>query len=126
MIKRDQPVIGRDLECVERGVLSLCPIYPLIKRYVGRGNTSPFFYKYVWNFDVFRHCDKKKIYRLLQTEEKIPKFVIQHVELLLLLLLLLLLFMVLISLVSVLNLLYFYISTFRSMCTVHNIFDGVP
>ena len=33
----------------------------------------------------------------------------------------LLLFMVLISLVSVLNLLYFYISTFRSMCTVPNI-----
>ena len=33
---------------------------------------------------------------------------------------LLLLFMVLISLVSVLNLLYFYISTFRSMCAVHN------
>ena len=33
---------------------------------------------------------------------------------------LLLLFMVLISLVSVLNLLYFYISTFRSMCTVPN------
>ena len=31
---------------------------------------------------------------------------------------LLLLFMVLISLVSVLNLLYFYISTFRSVCTV--------
>ena len=30
----------------------------------------------------------------------------------------LLLFMVLISLVSVLNLLYFYISTFRSMCAV--------
>ena len=28
--------------------------------------------------------------------------------------------MVLISLVSVLNLLYFYISTFRSMCTVPN------
>ena len=35
---------------------------------------------------------------------------------------LLLLFMVLISLVSVLNLLYFYISTFRSMCAV----PGVP
>ena len=34
---------------------------------------------------------------------------------------LLLLFMVLISLVSVLNLLYFYISTFRSMCVVPNI-----
>ena len=33
---------------------------------------------------------------------------------------LLLLFMVLISLVSVLNLLYFYISTFRSMCVVPN------
>ena len=33
---------------------------------------------------------------------------------------LLLLFMVLISLVSVLNLLYFYISTFRSMCAVAN------
>ena len=33
---------------------------------------------------------------------------------------LLLLFMVLISLVSVLNLLYFYISTFRSMCAVSN------
>jgi len=33
---------------------------------------------------------------------------------------LLLLFMVLISLVSVLNLLYFYISTFRSMCAVPN------
>ena len=33
---------------------------------------------------------------------------------------LLLLFMVLISLVSALNLLYFYISTFRSMCAVHN------
>ena len=33
---------------------------------------------------------------------------------------LLLLFMVLISLVSVLNLLYFYICTFRSMCAVHN------
>ena len=33
---------------------------------------------------------------------------------------LLLLFMVLISLVPVLNLLYFYISTFRSMCAVHN------
>ena len=32
----------------------------------------------------------------------------------------LLLFMVLISLVSVLNLLYFYISTFRSMCAVPN------
>ena len=32
----------------------------------------------------------------------------------------LLLFMVLISLISVLNLLYFYISTFRSMCAVHN------
>jgi hypothetical protein len=31
---------------------------------------------------------------------------------------LLLLFMVLISLVSVLNLLYFYITTLRSMCTV--------
>ena len=31
---------------------------------------------------------------------------------------LLFLFMVLISLVSVLNLLYFYISTFRSMCAV--------
>ena len=33
---------------------------------------------------------------------------------------LLLLFMVLISLVSVLNLLYFYMSTFRSMCAVTN------
>jgi len=33
---------------------------------------------------------------------------------------LLLLFIVLISLVSVLNLLYFYISTFRSMCAVPN------
>ena len=33
---------------------------------------------------------------------------------------LLLLFMVLISLLSGLNLLYFYISTFRSMCEVHN------
>ena len=33
---------------------------------------------------------------------------------------LLLLFMLLISLVSVLNLLYFYISTFRSMCAVPN------
>ena len=33
---------------------------------------------------------------------------------------LLLLFMVLISLVSVFNLLYFYISTFRSMCAVPN------
>ena len=33
---------------------------------------------------------------------------------------LLLLFMVLISLFSVLNLLYFYISTFRSMCAVPN------
>ena len=33
---------------------------------------------------------------------------------------LLLLFMVLISLVSVLNLLYFYISSFRSMCAVRN------
>jgi len=33
---------------------------------------------------------------------------------------LLLLFMVLISLVSVMNLLYFYMSTFRSMCTVPN------
>ena len=32
----------------------------------------------------------------------------------------LLLFMVLISLVSLLNLLYFYISTFRSMCAVTN------
>ena len=33
---------------------------------------------------------------------------------------LLLLFMVVISLLSVLNLLYFYISTFRSMCAVPN------
>ena len=33
---------------------------------------------------------------------------------------LLFLFMVLMSLVSVLNLLYFYFSTFRSMCTVPN------
>ena len=33
---------------------------------------------------------------------------------------LLLLFMVIISLVSVCNLLYFYISTFRSMCAVPN------
>ena len=33
---------------------------------------------------------------------------------------LLLLFMVLISLVSMLNLLYFYISSFRSMCAVPN------
>ena len=33
---------------------------------------------------------------------------------------LLLVFMVLITLVSVLNLLYFYISTFRSMCAVPN------
>ena len=33
---------------------------------------------------------------------------------------LMLLFMVLISLVSVLNLLFFYISTFRSMCAVPN------
>jgi len=33
---------------------------------------------------------------------------------------LLLLFMVLISLVSVLNLLYFYVSTFRSVCAVPN------
>jgi len=33
---------------------------------------------------------------------------------------LLLIFMVLISLVSVLNLLYFYISTFRSICAVPN------
>ena len=33
---------------------------------------------------------------------------------------LLLLFMVLISLISMLNLLYFYISTFRSMCAVPN------
>ena len=33
---------------------------------------------------------------------------------------LLLLFMVLISLIPVLNLLYFYISTFRSMCAVPN------
>ena len=35
---------------------------------------------------------------------------------------LLLLFMVLISLLSVLNLLSFYISTFRSMCAVPNIY----
>ena len=35
---------------------------------------------------------------------------------------LLLLFMVLISLVSALNVLYFYITTFRSMCVVHNMF----
>ena len=34
---------------------------------------------------------------------------------------LLFLFLVLISLVSVLNLLYFYISTFQSMCAVPNI-----
>jgi hypothetical protein len=34
---------------------------------------------------------------------------------------LLLIFMVLISLVSVLNLLYFYITTFRSMCAVPNV-----
>jgi len=34
---------------------------------------------------------------------------------------LLLLFMVLISLISVLNILYFYISTFRIMCAVPNI-----
>jgi len=34
---------------------------------------------------------------------------------------LLLLFMVLISLVSVLNLLYYYISTFRSTCAVPNV-----
>jgi ABC-type transport system involved in multi-copper enzyme maturation permease subunit len=34
---------------------------------------------------------------------------------------LLLLFMVLMSLVSVLNLLYFYISTFRSMCAVPSV-----
>ena len=33
---------------------------------------------------------------------------------------LLLVFMVLISLLSVLNILYFYISTFRSMCAVSN------
>ena len=33
---------------------------------------------------------------------------------------LLLLFMVLISLVPVMNLLYFYVSTFRSMCAVPN------
>ena len=33
---------------------------------------------------------------------------------------LLLLFMVLISLLSVMNLLYFYVSTFRSMCAVPN------
>ena len=41
---------------------------------------------------------------------------------------LLLLFMVLISLVSVLNLLYFYISTFRSMCVQYPIwlFSAVP
>ena len=40
---------------------------------------------------------------------------------------LLLLFMVLISLVSALNLLYFYISTFRSMCAVPVwLFSGVP
>ena len=38
---------------------------------------------------------------------------------------LLLLFMVLISLVSVLNLLYFYISTFRSMSAVPNIVVSV-
>ena len=36
---------------------------------------------------------------------------------------LLLLFMVLISLVSVLNLLYFYIITFQSMCAVPNMAD---
>jgi len=36
---------------------------------------------------------------------------------------LLLLFMVLISLVSVLNLLYFYISTFRCMCAFPNMAD---
>jgi len=34
---------------------------------------------------------------------------------------LLLLFMVLVSLVPVLNLLYFYINTFRSMCAVPNV-----
>ena len=40
---------------------------------------------------------------------------------------LLLLFMVLVSLVSVLNLLYFYISTFRSVCAVPNMaFSVVP
>ena len=42
---------------------------------------------------------------------------------------LLFLFMVLISLVSVLNLLYFYISTFRSICAVPNmawLFSVVP
>ena len=38
---------------------------------------------------------------------------------------LLLLFMVLISLVSVLNLLYVYISTFRSTCAIW-MFSGVP
>jgi len=35
---------------------------------------------------------------------------------------LMLLFIALISLVSVLNLLYFYISTFRSICAVPNVF----
>ena len=35
---------------------------------------------------------------------------------------LLFLYMVLISLLAVLNLLYFYISTFRSMCAVPNIY----
>ena len=40
---------------------------------------------------------------------------------------LLLLLMVLISLVSVLNLLYFYIRTFRNMCSVPNMaFSVVP
>jgi hypothetical protein len=85
MFKIDKAVTGRDLECVERGVLSLRPINPLKKQCAGRGNTSTSLYKYVWNFDIFRNFDRTKIYRLLHTEENMPKFLVQSVEVLLLL-----------------------------------------
>jgi hypothetical protein len=85
MIKIDKAVTGRDLECVECGVLSLCPINPLKKQCAGTGNISTSVYKYVWNFDIFRHFDKTKIYRLLHTKENMPKFLVRYVEVLLLL-----------------------------------------
>ena len=72
-----------------------------------------YYYYYYYHHHHHHHLFMRGIYTYIRETNYVPREYSVAAILLLLLI-------VLISLVSVLNLLYFYISTFRSMCLVPN------
>ena len=98
--------ISTSIKCTSLMVL-LCTIMSGLFLWVFR--SIIYYYYYYYHHNLFM----QGIYTYIPETNYVPKdYSVAAI--------LLLLFMVLISSVSVLNLLYFYISTFRSMCSVPN------